>query len=56
MQTGSFKDGQKSGVWRRYHENGVLWDEGEYRADKRTGEWKTYDPDGVLTATKTHRT
>ena len=52
MQTGSFEDERKVGIWRRYHPNGTLHDEGEYLADKRVGEWKTYDDAGELSKTK----
>ena len=49
MQTGSFDaEERKSGVWRRYHPNGALWDEGEYAGGKKVGEWRAWDVEGVL--------
>jgi antitoxin component YwqK of YwqJK toxin-antitoxin module len=52
MQTGSFEEERKVGIWRRYHPNGALLDEGEYLDGKRVGEWKTCDDAGNLTKTK----
>ena len=54
MQTGSFVDEKKAGVWKRYHPNGALYDEGEYRNDKRVGAWRTFNADGKLAKTTRH--
>ena len=29
--------------WKRYYENGQLWDEGSYIDGKKIGEWKVCD-------------
>jgi antitoxin component YwqK of YwqJK toxin-antitoxin module len=52
MQTGAFLNNKKTGLWRRYHPNGALHDEGENVEDRRVGEWKTYDDRGNLTRLK----
>ncbi len=35
MQAGSFDDEKKVGIWKRYHPNGAVYDEGEYLDDKK---------------------
>jgi antitoxin component YwqK of YwqJK toxin-antitoxin module len=59
MQTGGFivEDGKekKHGLWKRYHPNGALYDEGAYAADKKIGEWRIYDAAGKLTKTTRHK-
>jgi len=50
----SLKDDKKLGRWKRYHANGVLYDEGDYLDDEKIGEWKTYDGNGKLSKTKKH--
>ena len=52
MQTGEFENEKKAGLWKRYHPNGALNDEGQYINDKKIGEWKTYDANGGLIKTK----
>ena len=42
----------KVGAWKRYYENGQLWDEGTYIQGKKAGEWKTYDKGGSLKQAK----
>ncbi|MBU15399.1 MAG: hypothetical protein CMQ14_09980 [Gammaproteobacteria bacterium] len=39
---------QKHGVWKRYHANGQLWDEGRFSHSKKVGTWKVFDEAGVL--------
>ena len=47
--TGGFDvEEQKHGLWKRYHPNGQLWDEGRFRHGKKTGTWKMYNEEGVL--------
>src|SRR6266568_3299344 len=41
--------------WRRYYENGQLWDEGAYQDGRKVGEWKTYDKSGALKQCKTFK-
>ena len=41
------------GAWKRYYENGQLWDEGEYQNGKKIGEWTTYDKSGGVKQKKT---
>jgi antitoxin component YwqK of YwqJK toxin-antitoxin module len=55
MQTGSFDDEKKVGIWKRYHPNGALYDEGEYFDDKKVGEWHTYDVNGKVVKTTHHK-
>ena len=45
--------GKQVGPWRRYYENGQLWDEGVYKDGKKVREWKTYDESGALKQCKT---
>ena len=45
--------GKQVGPWRRYYENGQLWDEGVYKDGKKVREWKTYDKSGALKQCKT---
>jgi antitoxin component YwqK of YwqJK toxin-antitoxin module len=40
LQAGAFKNGKQVGLWKRYYENGQLWDEGTYAGGKKVGEWK----------------
>lgn len=55
MQTGAFDMEKRTGIWKRYHENGTLYDEGEYNGEKKVGEWWTFDGDGNLVKTKTYK-
>ena len=55
MQTGAFENEKKVGVWKRYHPNGALYDEGEYVHDKKIGESKIYDTNGTLSKTKCYK-
>jgi antitoxin component YwqK of YwqJK toxin-antitoxin module len=54
----SSKDGARKetfrGLWKRYGENGVLYDAGKYVDGKKAGVWKYYDPGGKLRRTKTY--
>jgi len=51
--TGGFDDEeQKHGVWKRYHPNGQLWDEGRFEHGKKKGTWKVYDESGELLKTQ----
>ena len=42
------KNAQQVGLWKRYYDNGQLWDEGTYEDGKKVGEWKVYDKAGAL--------
>lgn len=45
----SFDGEQKSGTYKRWYDNGALWEEGQLENGMRVGEWKTYNfPDGKL--------
>jgi antitoxin component YwqK of YwqJK toxin-antitoxin module len=55
MQTGAFDHGVQTGTWTRYHENGAIWDTGEYVDGKKSGEWRAWDPDGNLVKTTRHK-
>ena len=43
---------QKHGLWKRYHANGQLWDEGRFEHGKKKGVWKVYDESGELLKTE----
>ena len=34
--------------WKRYHDNGQLWDEGRFEHGKKKGTWMVYDKKGEL--------
>ncbi|WP_018175041.1 MULTISPECIES: toxin-antitoxin system YwqK family antitoxin [unclassified Thioalkalivibrio] len=36
----------REGKHQRFHDNGVLAEEGQYEADQRVGEWRSYNEDG----------
>ncbi|MCB1167552.1 MAG: hypothetical protein KDK33_15445 [Leptospiraceae bacterium] len=38
----------QEGLWKRFFDNGTLWDQGKYLAGKKTGPWKVYSKDGNL--------
>lgn len=46
---------QKHGIWKRYHANGQLWDEGRFEHGKKKGSWKVYDEAGELIKTQTFK-
>jgi antitoxin component YwqK of YwqJK toxin-antitoxin module len=56
MQTGSFENEKKVGIWKRYRPNRVLYDEGEYIDDKKVGQWRRYDANGKMSKTTRHKT
>jgi len=43
---GEFKDEQRTGNWKAWYGNGVLWSEGEYKDGKRNGVGISYHPNG----------
>ena len=55
MQTGSFDDEKRVGIWKRYPPNGALDDEGEYIDDRKAGEWRTYDVNGEVVKKTRHK-
>ena len=55
MQTGSFVEEKKSGVWKRYHPNGALYDEGRFDANQKVGEWCVYSAAGKLIKATQHK-
>jgi antitoxin component YwqK of YwqJK toxin-antitoxin module len=48
-------NGNQIGPWKRYYENGQLWDEGNYANGTKVGEWKVYDKTGALKGSKTYK-
>ena len=46
---------KKTGLWKRYHPNGELYDEGQFANDKKVGEWRAYDAKGKLRKTTKHK-
>jgi antitoxin component YwqK of YwqJK toxin-antitoxin module len=55
MQTGSFVDEKKSGIWMRYHTQGSLYDEGRFVDNQKVGEWRVNDAKGRLVKTDRHK-
>jgi antitoxin component YwqK of YwqJK toxin-antitoxin module len=55
MQKGSFDRDKKTGICKRYHPNGELYDQEEYNDDKKIGEWKNYDIKGKLIKSKKYK-
>lgn len=39
---------QKTGIWKRYNETGILIGQAEFKEGEKSGEWKLYDNDGKL--------
>ena len=54
MQTGSFTEEKKSGIWKRYHPNGALYDEGKFEDNQKVGDWRVCDAKGQLIKTTKH--
>ena len=48
----AFRKGKQVGQWKRYYDNGQLWDAGVYESGERVGEWKVYDKAGALKKSK----
>ena len=48
------ENGQKTGEWKSYHENGKLYSVGKFENGKATGKWKFFDENGNLTKTETY--
>jgi len=55
LQAGAFNHGKQIGYWKRYYDNGQLWDEGTYEDGKKVGEWKVYDKLGGLKQSKIYK-
>jgi antitoxin component YwqK of YwqJK toxin-antitoxin module len=55
MQTGSFDDEKKAGLWKRYRSNGALYDEGEFKDGKKVGEWRAYGGSGKVIKMTRHK-
>lgn len=43
--SGDYKDGQRDGPWKCWHESGAVWTTAQYSAGKPTGEWTYFDKD-----------
>jgi antitoxin component YwqK of YwqJK toxin-antitoxin module len=41
-------NGKKTGVWKKYYENGKLWYEGSFKDGKPIGFMKRYYPGGIV--------
>ena len=48
MTEGTWKDNQREGLWKLYHQNGKLSAVGEFKDDDKIGLWKVYDKNGQL--------
>ena len=48
LETGSFKKGEKTGTWIKFHKNGQLNYKGNYEDGKRDGLWESYYENGQL--------
>jgi antitoxin component YwqK of YwqJK toxin-antitoxin module len=38
----NYEDGERTGEYKRYHENGNISISGQYKEDKKVGHWHTY--------------
>jgi antitoxin component YwqK of YwqJK toxin-antitoxin module len=47
-QEGSYKNGERTGVWKYWYDSGLLWSEGEFLNGKSHGYRKVYHPNGKL--------
>jgi antitoxin component YwqK of YwqJK toxin-antitoxin module/Tfp pilus assembly protein PilF len=45
---GELQDGEKTGYWRYYHDNGRLASEGFYEKGEQAGPWRIYSTNGML--------
>ena len=45
---GSFKSGQKDGVWTNYFDNGLISNQGKYKKGIKVGSWKEYYYNGKI--------
>lgn len=48
----SYNNGIVDGTFKKFYENGILMDEGEYKMMKKVGLWKYYDETGILIKTE----
>jgi antitoxin component YwqK of YwqJK toxin-antitoxin module len=48
----SYNNGIVDGAFKKFYENGILMEEGEYKMMKKVGLWKYYDETGNLTKTE----
>lgn len=55
ISKGRLKNGQREGLWKGFHDNKRLGEEGYYLKGKRTGIWKSYNYDGSFQGTITYR-
>ena len=46
METGSYSEGLKAGIWIRYNENGAKTGEASYLNGKKNGTWIVWDDNG----------
>ena len=53
IESGSFKNGKKDGLWEGYYENGQLYGKGNYKDGKPDGLWEHFNEDGSLNRTET---
>ncbi|MEL6534286.1 MAG: hypothetical protein AAFQ98_02680 [Bacteroidota bacterium] len=45
---GETVDGQKTGHWKCFYDDGTVAQEGDYEADKKVGEWVFYHSNGNM--------
>lgn len=45
---GSFREGEKEGIWTSFHGNGEVREKGVWCRGAPCGEWETFDPEGRL--------
>ena len=55
LQSGSFKNGKREGLWEMYYEYGQLLDKGNYKNRSRDGLWETYYESGQLWYTSNYK-
>lgn len=54
-QKGALDQGWRIGIWRRFHPNGKLTDEGAYSGEKKAFECHRYNSNGSLLKTHMHK-
>lgn len=45
---GSYKNGEREGLWQAWYTDGTIWSEGEYKNGIENGIRKTYHPNGQV--------
>ena len=54
-ESGSFKNGKRTGLWKYYFETGLLSERGYYKEGRRDRFWESFDPQGWLLQTLNYK-